>query len=561
MDCNHGPSKEYQQDSPDSARRRPVPLCLALAICAAGGARFAASFRRPTRSVTRNMRRRSAERVGNPPGRGTDEHGSYFAIDEFMTTRDLGGYTRGRAPTPLAILALLLFAALPFACSSSQQEGAHATQSGLSAPSLGGAASFRVLGGSTVTNTGPTTIFGDLGVAPGSAITGFPPGLVSGGAVHAGDATALRAQNDVTTAYTVLAGAPCTRDLTGKDLGGLTLTQGVYCFSSEAQLTGTLTLDAQGDPSAVFIFKIGSKLTTAHSASVVFINGGQDCDAFWQIGSSATLGTDTVFAGSILALTSIALETRASVSGRALARNGAVTMDTNHIFGGICGAAGSDAGVDGTVTESGGGDAEVDTSVAESDGSHAGVDASGTESDGSHPGVDAGVAESGGNDAGGSLCCGVLCGTSCTNLNGDIANCGSCGHACASGEFCGGGACLPCGSVCGGACVDLVTDGKNCGSCGHSCAPGESCKGSACVACATLCGGACVDLVNDGNNCGSCGHSCAPSESCKSGACVTCSTLCGGACVDLVNDGNNCGSCGQVCAPGESCKSGSCTCQ
>jgi hypothetical protein len=177
--------------------------------------------------------------------------------------------------------------------------------------------------------------------------------------MHAGDATALDAQNDVTAAYIVLAGNACAHDLTGQDLGGLTLTQGVYCFSSSAQLTGKLVLDAQGDPSAVFIFQIGSSLTTASGASVVFTNGGQDCAAFWQIGSSATLGTDTVFAGSMLALTSITLDTRASVSGRALARNGAVTMDTNHVFAGACADTGSDAGVGGGDAGVGGSDAGV----------------------------------------------------------------------------------------------------------------------------------------------------------------------------------------------------------
>jgi hypothetical protein len=187
-----------------------------------------------------------------------------------------------------------------------------------------------------VTNAGETTVYGDLGVSPGLAITGFPPGLVLEGAMRAGGALALQAQNDVTAAYLELAGDRCAVDLSGQDLGGRTLTQGVYCFSSEAQLTGTLTLDAQGDPGAVFVFQIGSKLTTASNASVVFINGGQDCRTFWQVGSSATLRTDTVFAGSILALTSIALQTGATVSGRALARNGAVTMDTNHIFARSC---------------------------------------------------------------------------------------------------------------------------------------------------------------------------------------------------------------------------------
>jgi hypothetical protein len=205
------------------------------------------------------------------------------------------------------------------------------------APSLGSAQSFAVLGGSTVTNTGSSTITGDLGVSPGSAVTGFPPGLVMSGTIHAADAVALAAQNSVTTAYNSLASQPCTQDLTGQDLGGQTLTPGVYCFSSSAQLTGTLTLNAQGNGNAVFIFKIGSTLTTASSSSIVLINGGSLCNVFWQVGSSATLGTATSFAGNILALTSITLTTSARVTGRTLARNGAVTLDTNTVAANACG--------------------------------------------------------------------------------------------------------------------------------------------------------------------------------------------------------------------------------
>ena len=199
------------------------------------------------------------------------------------------------------------------------------------APSLGSAQSFAVLGGSTVTNTGSSSISGDLGVSPGSAVTGFPPGVVVSGTIHSADAVAAAAQTSVTAAYTNLAGQACTQDLTGQDLGGKTLTAGVYCFSSAAQLTGTLTLDAQGSATAVFIFKIGSTLTTASGSSVSLINGGSLCNVFWQVGSSATLGTTTAFAGNILALTSITLTTGATVVGRTLARNGAVTLDTNTV--------------------------------------------------------------------------------------------------------------------------------------------------------------------------------------------------------------------------------------
>lgn len=198
--------------------------------------------------------------------------------------------------------------------------------------SLGTAQNFGVLGGSTVTNTGATTVNGNVGVSPGSAVTGFPPGVVVGGAIHSNDAVASQAQNDLTTAYNNIATTPCTVDLTGQDLGGLTLTPGVYCYSSTAQLTGALTLDALGNPNAVFLFKIGSALTTASGSSVTVINGGSSCNrVFWQVGSSATIGTGSTFAGDILALTSITLTTGANTSGRALARNGAVTLDTNHV--------------------------------------------------------------------------------------------------------------------------------------------------------------------------------------------------------------------------------------
>jgi MYXO-CTERM domain-containing protein len=203
--------------------------------------------------------------------------------------------------------------------------------------SLGTAQSFAVLGGSTVTNTGPSVLTGDLGVSPGAAITGFPPGTATG-TIHTADAAALQAQNDVTTQYNALASAACTADLTGQDLGGLTLTSGVYCFSSSAQLTGPLTLNAQGNAAATFVFKVGSALTTASGSSVSLINGGNPCGVAWQIGSSATLGTTTSFIGNLIALTSITLNTGANIIGRALARNGAVTLDTNNISFAACAA-------------------------------------------------------------------------------------------------------------------------------------------------------------------------------------------------------------------------------
>jgi uncharacterized protein (TIGR03382 family) len=200
---------------------------------------------------------------------------------------------------------------------------------------LGTAGNFSVLAGSAVTNTGPSVIDGgDVGVSPGSSIGAFPPGLiVTPFTTHAADGVASQAQIDLTTAYNAAAGLAFTQNLTGQDLGTLTLTPGVYFFSSSAQLTGTLTLDAQNDPNAQFVFQIGSTLTTASNSSVVTINTPSPaCDVFWQVGSSATLGAGTAFEGHILALTSITLNTGATIlDGSALARNGAVTLDANNI--------------------------------------------------------------------------------------------------------------------------------------------------------------------------------------------------------------------------------------
>lgn len=197
---------------------------------------------------------------------------------------------------------------------------------------LGTADTFAVLAGSAITNTGPTQLWGDMGVWPGTAISGFPPGIVTNGVVHNSDGVAMQAQADVTTAYNALAGEFVTRDLTGQDLGGLTLQAGVYNFSSSAFLTGTLTLDAQGDPNARFDFLMGSTLITASDSHVRIINGGDDCNVYWKVGSSATLGTNSDFAGHILALTDITLTTGATIlDGSALARNGEVTMDSNMV--------------------------------------------------------------------------------------------------------------------------------------------------------------------------------------------------------------------------------------
>jgi hypothetical protein len=217
---------------------------------------------------------------------------------------------------------------------------------------MGTAGSYGVLGSATVTNTGSTVIIGDFGVSPGTAVTGFfaidgGPGVFTGTA-NLGNAASAQARADATAAYQTLAGLNDFTDLSGQDLGGMTLLPGVYRFASSAQLTGALTLDAQGDANARFVFQIGSTLTTASNSSVNLLNlslnaeCGPDAGLYWQIGSSATLGTGTAFAGSILASESISLATGASIDfGRALALNGAVTLDTNlidasNIHGGFC---------------------------------------------------------------------------------------------------------------------------------------------------------------------------------------------------------------------------------
>jgi len=241
----------------------------------------------------------------------------------------------GSFSRPLTWFAALLLAALVAGCGSDQTTGGNAL-SAATAPALGTEQSFAVLGGSTVTNTGSSVITGNVGASPGTVVGGFPPGFVTPPAViHAADGVALQAQTDTTTTYNNLAGQVCDVPISA-DLAGSTLAPGVYCSASSMGLTGALTLDAGGDPDAVWVFQMGETLTTASDSSVVLINGADPCNVFWQVGSSATLGSKTLFVGNIFALTSITLITEAEVFGRVLARNGAVTLDDNVVTKPTC---------------------------------------------------------------------------------------------------------------------------------------------------------------------------------------------------------------------------------
>jgi hypothetical protein len=248
---------------------------------------------------------------------------------------------------PRKYTGLLLFGALWTLLLASSALGATATVG------LGSAVSFSVLGGSTVTNTGPTTMFGDLGLSPGSSVTGAPQVL---GQTHVDDAVAIEAKNALTTAYDNAASRP-SNGSAGTDLAGQLFLPGVRTASSSLLLSsGSVTLDAQGDPNAVFIFQIGSTLITGSNTTVVLTGGAQACNVFWEVGSSATLGTGTSFVGTIMASASITANTAATIHGRLLAQTGAVTLDTNTITTSTCASSESGEG-GGTETTTGPGGA------------------------------------------------------------------------------------------------------------------------------------------------------------------------------------------------------------
>ena len=226
------------------------------------------------------------------------------------------------------MMALVLTVFLAGCCGDNPLGVKEGGAGGPPAVALGTSGSFIVLGGSTVTSTGATAITGDLGLSPGSAVTGFPPGTVSG-ATHVSDAAANQAQVDLTTAYNDAAGRTVNRITVSGDLTGMTLAPGLYRSTSSLGISGAVTLDALGDGNAKFVIQIASTLTTGPGSQVILSGGAKAANIIWQVGTSATLGTNSVFKGTILSNASITLNTGARLNGRALARVGAVSLAAN----------------------------------------------------------------------------------------------------------------------------------------------------------------------------------------------------------------------------------------
>ena len=229
------------------------------------------------------------------------------------------------------VLASVLAFALAGCCDSDKPLGVREDNAGVPpAVALGTSGSFGILAGSTVTNTGATSVTGDLGVSPGSAVTGFPPGTVSG-STHAADATAATAQTDLTTAFNDAQSRTVGSVSVSGDLTGLTLAPGLYTSTSSLAVSGDLTLTALGNPDAVFIIQTATTLTTGPGSRIILAGGAKASNIIWVVGTSATLGTNSEFKGTILADQSITVNTGARLDGRAMARTGAVTLDTNVI--------------------------------------------------------------------------------------------------------------------------------------------------------------------------------------------------------------------------------------
>lgn len=250
-------------------------------------------------------------------------------LDRAPQSRD--GVSRGRQTVP-ALLALSVVTAFGLTVAAvSHPSSAYAADAPVNLRTV---ASYSVLGGQTVTNTGLSVLSNDVGVSPGTAITGFPPGVTLG-VRHAADAAAAQAKADLKTAYDDASGRASTASA-GTDLVGRTLVAGVYTATRALQLNGTVTLDGQGDPDAVFIFQVPSTLITGSRSAVAFTRGAQACNVYWQVGTSATIGTGSRFAGTIMALASVSVRTGATVDGRALARNGQVSLQTNTFTRSAC---------------------------------------------------------------------------------------------------------------------------------------------------------------------------------------------------------------------------------
>jgi len=265
---------------------------------------------------------------GSTPVAGTVAYSAVSGVAVFTPTSALAGgtaytatITTGAKDTSANALATSYVWSFTTAASSGSQTSV----------ALGGSGAFVVLAGSTVTSTGPTALTGDLGVSPGTAVTGFPPGTKTG-ATHAGDVTSATGMTDLTTAYNDAAGRTVGPVSVAGNLGGLTLPPGLYKSTSSLSISsGDLTLDGKGDANAVFIFQMASTLTTTSGRKVILIGSAKSSNVFWQVGSSATLGTTSVFKGTIMANQSITLGTGVSLNGRALARIGAVTLASSAV--------------------------------------------------------------------------------------------------------------------------------------------------------------------------------------------------------------------------------------